>query len=248
MTAENSNLESYLLKYTFLVTPYATLISLLYLWGFWSLFKINVFTYIALTDILKLALIPVLYVTFISGFMALTMFFMDSLKAKQAEKRNVVLQPISPRASNAINAVLAILFSAVLVMNNPSKWAWFASLGSVLFARILQELQISKRFLSNDNLRYAISLLVVTPLFGSFGLGRKHAQAIFIGDDKSRIVDTKLFREYGSEVFTKKQLFNGQEQLKFIGTANDYIFFISMDNSKVYIARFSDVHFLEFNY
>jgi hypothetical protein len=58
MATENTDSKIDFFKYAVAITPYAILVALLYLWGSWSSFGINIFNYIALTDILKLALIP----------------------------------------------------------------------------------------------------------------------------------------------------------------------------------------------
>lgn len=43
------------------IAPYSLVVSLLYLFGFWGVFNINILEYIALTDVIKNALYPLLY-------------------------------------------------------------------------------------------------------------------------------------------------------------------------------------------
>lgn len=48
-------------KFLAVLTPYSLVISLLYLFGYWSSFGVNVLEYIAVSDVLKSALYPLLY-------------------------------------------------------------------------------------------------------------------------------------------------------------------------------------------
>jgi hypothetical protein len=248
MEPEDQINEVHLLKYTFLITPYAAGVSLLYLLGYWGSFRINIFNFISLSDILKLALLPVLYLILCSAVTGTSMYFMTAWKDKQNEKKKMPPQPISPRFSFILNCSLALISIAILVfMSGPDKWIWFGAINGVIFARVIETLKVSKRIITNDNLRLSIAVLVAVPLLSAFGVGKRNARSVLISDDKSRLIDTKLLREYGSQSFNDKHLLQGQEKLKFVGCAGDYVFLLSVDNSKTYVIKFSDLHYLEFN-
>ncbi|MFC1562333.1 hypothetical protein ACFL4Q_04985 [candidate division KSB1 bacterium] len=46
-------------KYLWLAAPYFIAVGLLYLWAYWSSFGINILEYAALSDVVKVAIIPV---------------------------------------------------------------------------------------------------------------------------------------------------------------------------------------------
>src|SRR5258707_5408740 len=69
------------------IVPYALVTSLLYLFGYWSSFQINILEYVSLPDVIKLAIYPLVIGALISlaGFyvnvMTLTSFSADPEKA-----------------------------------------------------------------------------------------------------------------------------------------------------------------------
>ena len=87
---------------------------------------------------------------------------------------------------------------------------------------------------------------MAAPLFTAYGVGTQAAQSVLNGKKSSRYVSTTIFREYGNDAFMKKHLLEGQDKLKLIGMAGDYVFFLSADNSMTYIVKFTDLHFFEF--
>jgi hypothetical protein len=100
--------QSYL-NYAFLITPYASFMALQYLWGYWGSFKINVFNFITLSDILKLALLPVVYIFMATVLAAVILYFTSSLiKGSQPQP------PISPRGHFVINGLLVVVAIAVV--------------------------------------------------------------------------------------------------------------------------------------
>jgi hypothetical protein len=244
--AEQESFGSNFLKYTVVVTPYATSISLLYLWGYWSLFKINIFAYITLSDILKLAILPLLYIFFVSAVTSFMMFVMDLYKESQLKKHGITPAPLSLKFLLITNIILiAIALTIFIFVKDQSRWLWLGIICSIMLTRFFESLEAFKRVIPDQKLRYGISFLLVTPLCCAFGLGRRDANEI-LGDSPRRIVDTKILREHGTDTFNQKQLLD-QKQLKYVGMANDYVFFLSLDNSKVYIVKFSDLHFLQFS-
>jgi hypothetical protein len=248
MNTENDPLGSYFLRYTFLATPYATLVSVAYLWGYWNSFRINIFSFIALSDILKLALVPFLITTIVPAVGYIPTFLLYSWITKTYRFSSVP----PPRLILTMKliftgGVILILFLA----KGSSRWFWlgtlFVAVGRATISRVVVGINASKKFLEDENFRFAVVLLIIAPLLLALAFGRSRAERIFAGTAGTQFVETRLFRDFENQSFVKQELPKAHEKLKFVGAANDYLFFLSLDNSKMYITKFSDVHFLYFS-
>jgi hypothetical protein len=240
MSDETPTVEKRLLQYTFILTPYATLLSMLYLIGYWSTFKINIISFIDLSDILKLSLLPLLIVMIVSITLSSIMVYLSPLGSIEIDDypRRVVVILI---------VLLAIAPFVAFYIYKKDKWAIVGIILATLLFLIFRKVKILERLIADTRIRTLIIMLIVLPPFYSFWLGRTQARVVINNPSSTRFVDVKVFRDYGSDSFTKKQMLDKQDKLKFIGTANDYVFFTSVDNSKLYIVKFSDLHYLEFN-
>ena len=56
-------------EYGFIASFYFVVVGVLYLWGHWYSFEVNILEYISLTDIVKVTLIPIIssFLAFASG-------------------------------------------------------------------------------------------------------------------------------------------------------------------------------------
>ena len=102
-----------------------------------------------------------------------------------------------------------------------------------------------KNYIPHPTVRKLVLFSVSVILFTSYGRGKENAELILNGT-RYKTVNTSLFREKGSVAFSDKKLLEGMDKLKYVGTAGDYLFFITMDNSRTFIAKYSDFHFVEF--
>ena len=68
-------------KYIWLAAPYFITVGLLYLWAYWSSFGINILEYAALSDVAKVAIIPVgsAFVFVFSGFIVFNYRYGDGV-------------------------------------------------------------------------------------------------------------------------------------------------------------------------
>lgn len=239
--------EDYLIKYAFLITPYASAIACLYLLGYWRVFRINVFNFVSLTDILKISVPPLVFILVTSGMLIIVFYFIASIPDRLTRKIRWLNEPIPPLANLAFNSTLIVISITILIFVKTSdKWIWTGIINAAVLARIVAEMQALRHFISDTILRFVLALSIATPLFTAFGIGTQAGESVLHGNNPSRYISTNIFREYGNDDFMKKQLLNGQDKLKFVGMAGDYVFFLSVDNSKTYIVKFSDLHFFEF--
>jgi hypothetical protein len=228
------------LKYAVVATPYVTATSLMYLLGYWGTFHISILSYISLGDILKLALVPTLYIFAMVGVSAFTNIIFDLVISTHG-----VETPLPRKARILINSFFGL--SGVLIfifVKGPDKWFLGGLVGAILLTRFLSDRELFKQLISRSSLRYTLGFFIIAPLTTAYGFGKLSAQPILAG--KAKLIETRLFREYGNEAFAKKYLLE-QKKLKFIGIAGDYVFLMTVDNTRVYVVKFSDLHFLEFD-
>ena len=239
--------EDYLVRYAFLITPYASAIACLYLMGYWRVFRINVFNFVSLTDILKTSVPPLVFILVTSGMLVIVFYFLASIPDRLTRKIRWLNEPIPPLANLAFNSTLIVIsITILLVVETSDKWIWTGIINAAVLARIVAELNVLRDVVAEATLRFVLTFSIVAPLFTAFGLGTQSAQSVLHRNSPRRYVSTTIFREYGNDAFMKNHLLEGQDKLKFIGMAGEYVFFLSMDNSKTYIVRFSDLHFFEF--
>jgi hypothetical protein len=224
------------------VVPYALVTSLLYLFGYWSSFQINILEYVSLPDVIKLAIYPLVIGALISlvGFyvnvMTLTSFSADPEKA---------FIRVSSKYARWVNWIFLLLILGMLFKRTGS---WYVTAGFSLAFLVSFNFVGSdkfKNYIPQATARKVILFSVSTILFTSYGRGKENAELILNGK-KYKTVNTSAFKEKGTGVFNDKKLLEGQDKLKYVGTAGDYFFFISMDNSRTFIAKYSDFHFIEF--
>jgi hypothetical protein len=225
------------------VVPYALVTSLFYLFGYWSSFQINILEYVSLPDVIKLATYPLVIGALLSlvGFyvnvMTFTSFTADPKKA-------FVLVP--SKYAKWINWIVLFLILGILVFYRTG--SWYVTVGLMLAFLVSFNFLGSERLKSlipHPSARKVILFSVSVVLFTSYGRGKENAELILNGK-RYKTVSTSLFKEKGTTVFTDKKLLEGLDKLKYVGTTGDYFFFISMDNSRTFIARYSDLHLIEF--
>lgn len=225
------------------VVPFALIVSLLYLLGYWSPFGINILEYASLPDVIQLALYPML----IGAAISLLGFYVNVMTATSftpdADKAFILL---SSKWSKIINWIALLAIVAILFFRRTGEW--YVLLGLILTFLVsfnFANAEKLKSYIPHASARKVILFSVSTILFTAYGRGKENAELILNGK-RYKTVSTSAFKEKGTSVFTDKKLMEGLDKLKYVGTAGDYFFFISMDNSRTFVVKYSDFHFIEF--
>lgn len=234
-----------------LLVAFGTVVSALYLFGFWSTFEINILQFISIADILKLGIYPAVFglMSFTIGAIIGTILPQNETKAVNKEKKEISkserINSFVEKHFNKVFIIAQLIFILILFFAKDS-YVWIA--GAILFTfvitLIVKEPKILEKLIPNSKVRGFLFFILIGFNLLSFAVGKRDAYNIL--EAKSvKVINPKIFKEYGSEALKKKGLFEGEETLKFIGIAGDYYFFIKMDNSKIYTVKYSDLHFLE---
>lgn len=197
--------------------------SILYLWGYWHTFGIVIFEYANIQDIVTTASI----ITFLSfGIFATIGLLLGTLTSSISEMdkefapgagRNTKIGQFLWRYKAIIFVIyIGILAYAWVYMPLPRKTIIFPWLFIFGFGPIFQH----TKFLSDIKDYRIRNILIYLSLFmipSSYLYGKLHAQ---------EILDSKPATFYEAE-----------SKRKYLGHTNGYFFFLSPDNSKVFIIR-----------
>jgi hypothetical protein len=234
MTEEKSTSLS---KLSYAIATYGIVSSVLYLFGYWSTFDINILEYTSLADVAKLAIYPVTFIVVSSSLgVVLTNIVTGELFKSKSAKGKISFGE-SPTFWRVFLTVVLVLSSSILYfLKFSSRWYLVTVILGVFFSLLLDHSDLLKGTIEHSGVRtFIILTLVLLPLL-SFSTGKVKALKILNNEDV-RYVNIVSFRE--------PKLLAGQVRLKYLGTTGDYFFFASENNAKVYTVKYSDLYMLE---
>ncbi len=192
-----------------LLTPYSLFISILYLFGFWSSFNVNVLEYIALTDVLKSAMMPLLYSALLAtvGFSFGRMLGMPLSKSLPPGGGQHL--PISKYIRwllrlAFLSLVLAIIYQIVFESGN-YRWFTVAALSMLILPVLVDDAGVIEDFIPHKNVRVVIANVLVAVAVYAYGWGAVDAKEVKSNEQNLKINGSKV--EY-----------------KYVGWAGDYLF------------------------
>ena len=209
----------------FLATPYGFLCAILYLYSFWSRFDINYLEFITLADLLLVSIYPIFgtLISVVAGALMVRVIpDKKNISKKQADRRLVI-------GSLCIIGI-AIEFGIL--------WGWH-SLYFFLPALIAlwSSVPLEKYLLSKHvNVPGRILMFIILIPLLSYGIGAQKSQGI---------LQNQSVRYAKISQFKNIELFGKQSQIKFIGFGGKHYFFISEDNSNLYIVDSENIPLLE---
>jgi hypothetical protein len=204
-------------KYFWLAAPYFVATGLLYLWSYWSSFSINILEFASLSDIVRVAIIPVgtTFFFFFLGFILSEYGYGNKLKLQPGEGKDT---PVG-KMLNKFKWFLIILYWVILLYliysSQPGKWrilpVWAMGAPYLMLRKslFLEEIQ-------NDSIRSLLLIgLVVLPVY-SFCQGKIDAERILTNSE-----------------YLYVQTSTQNEVMKYIGHVNEMTFLISKDNRQI---------------
>jgi hypothetical protein len=228
-----------------LVVPYGISVSLLYLFGYWSKFGINVLQYTSLSDVVKLAFYPVCIGALLSlSGLFLQMIVRGQFKETDPAKVFIFVGPQFVKWSSIAAAILLFAFISIW----PSKgFSWV--MAGVFLAYIvninIDDFTALKPFIANPVVRRFVFYSLLVVFFSFFGRGVQDAENI-LNSKYVKEVSTAIFKGQGTNEFKSKGLLDKHSTLKYIGACGDYFIFLTPDNEETIIAKYNDLHFVSF--
>lgn len=207
-----------------LVVAYALLVGILYQWGYWGTFNVNILQFMSLTDIVKSFAYP-----FVSSFAAFFLgIVMGTLVPTQSlppgEGRQTVLGQFLYRWRFVLLWGYFGLVFAVWRFAPPSeRWFLAAAMATPVVALFVSNFSVVQQLLPNSVVRQLAAFTATAmPLF-AFAYGSSHAEAVLSG------------RSY-----FETRLSPGDAPSKYLGIAGERLFLLSADNKVITIHALSD--------
>lgn len=183
-------------NYAYILSIYSLLISILYIFGYWSIFNLNIFEYIALSDIVKYSIKPLSI-----SFVTLTFVFFYNTLILTSIKQNIVLfsklssKPSSePSSKSKIRALVeniasemtipTCFFLIVFSLEGPEiKWIVVPIIASSLLCEAVTKLKFIKKLKWSPGIKYLAAYLVISFTLFSYPRGRADAMKILEGKE-----------------------------------------------------------------
>ena len=220
----------------YLGTLYLLSTSALYLFGFWDNFNINILEYIAVADIIKLAIKNLL--------VSVSLFFIGYIAQQTLFGR--YLQPGGGANTSVGRAIrgywhlflsfdILIIISIYTFVNTPNKWFYIAFCVGVPGGMFLGHIDYFQRILPNIMTRInVLTILTAIPLL-SYAWGNTTGYKIYSGNGKYTISEKE-------SVFKNFSL--NHDALFYIGMMGDHLFLFDEKTKKIYIHKTSSEDFL----
>lgn len=248
-SADDEATKSKISAKLYFASLYFITVGVLYLWGYWPRFGINILEFMEFTDILKVTAYPIVVsvlTLFVGSFLGTTVIRFQEAKAKaksgasvNADERTVEeLQASIAKLTRDIFWFKAIYVVCLLAASTAAFLGWLYAwiplpfLISIPFANKLSDLPQLKQFIADRTLRLLTAFLIVTIPTSAYSAGRIAAENIIKGNSFYYVISD--IADYKGNI--------AEESLRFIGHAGDYIFlfdskkeatlFIKLDDDK----------------
>ena len=215
----------------YLGTLYLLSASALYLFGFWDNFNINILEYIAVTDIIKLAIKNLLasVALFFIGYMAQQTLFGRHLQPGGGANTPVGRAIHSCRYLFLSFDVL-IIISIYTFVNTPNKWFYLAFCVGVPGGLFLSNMDYFRRLLPNTKTRINVLVILTAIPLLSYAGGNTTGYKIYSGNAKYTVSEKEsIFKNFSLNY----------DALLYIGMMGDHLFLFDKETKKIYIHKTS---------
>jgi len=202
-------------------SAYFFAVAVLYLWGYWSQFNVNVLEYISLTDVVKTAAYPIasVFIFMALGMIAGEFMFPKGFLPESGGSDTRVGRTLR-RAAPAILTIYAAGTFLLWLLGPIEKWLILPVLVSLPLSFALKEAGILKTFIGSERLRSValFAMAALPPL--AYGQGVLRAHDIISGKSYSYILSPIV--GHPNEPQTKPE-----SRLRYVGKAGEEYFLYS---------------------
>lgn len=217
--------------YLYAVSAYLVVMGLLYQWGFWGPFNINILEYLGLADMVKPAALP-LAPALLPFLVGLLMAHVGSTKGSlpPGGGRNTATGKFLRRYAGLLSALYVVTVLVLMSLGLPRFWQVLPFLIALPVALSLSHFTTLFSQVSDPNARYVVLLALSIALPMSFGQGRLRAQAILTGERYDAVYSTV-------EGFDVAPNAKPSERLRFLGYAGEHLFYFDPVNGGIAMER-----------
>jgi hypothetical protein len=229
------------------ITPYLYFMSLffigsgvLYLWGYWYEFDINILEYMSLPDIIKATARPIVYSSFIFLIGAIVGIFLfrgnDHQPNLQPQEKS--LKKVLSDYWTMIFATIAITAQAFLLKSLTPLLYLVAIFTPFLTGKYIKNIVIPI-FTTLKSQAIFIFFVATVPVY-SYIAGHDAAQKVIKGTSFTYVIP----KTHGSDQSNTEP---PKKMLRFLGQAGDYMFFLNPISHSISIEKFNAGETLELN-
>lgn len=214
-------------------------VAMLYLWGYWSPFNINVLEYVSLSDVIKTAAYPIASVFIFMAIGALMgeAMFPEGFMPKGGganTKTGVLLRRFAPAL-----ATVYMVFIVMLFLFGPiEKWRVLPVLLAIPTSLALKEAEVLHTLIKSERARSVVLfLLAALPPF-AYGHGALRANDIITGKTYSYVISEVQGYAYQSDA-------QRDVRLRYVGKAGEQYFLYSPEVRSVLVLPIGEAKVIE---
>jgi hypothetical protein len=215
-----------------LITPYSLLVSLLYLFGYWGSFGINILEYIALSDVLKSAMSPLLYSSLLLfiGFSIGNLLSVPIIKyMPPGGGKDLPEAKYFRWMFRGVMALIAVVIAYKIFFESGNyRWFSIAALSMVIIPSIVGNASYFENAIPIKQIRVLIINVFLSVSFYAFGWGAIDAELAKNNDNTLKI--NEVVSEYS-----------------YIGWAGDFLFLWNKSEATVITKAKSTIQSIERN-
>jgi len=220
-------------------SAYLFAVAVLYLWGYWSPFNVNVLEYLSLADVVKAAAYPLASVFVFAAVGALigeAMFPEGFLPSGGGANTKVGFW--LRKAAPIIVTAYVMATSLYLIFGSVDKWRFLPILIAIPVCFALKEAGLLETLLKSDRARTVVLfLLAALPPF-AYGEGTLKAHRLLTGTDYSYVAS-----DIAGHPFDSKS--KVETRLRYVGKAGDQYFLYAPGKRSVLVIPLSEAKVLE---
>jgi hypothetical protein len=225
--------------YLYLSSLYFVTVGILYLWGYWRTFDLNILEYLSLADILKSTAYPIAsaFIFFLIGVMLGSHLPQRGLQP--GDGKNTRIGKILKRLSPFLAAVYAVgVYILLFSFDSPQKWNYLPMLIAIPVALLVNNNGLFESPIPPSKYRMPIILLIIALPIYSFGYGALNA---------AKIVDGKEYKYVVSQVdgINISNDADASQRLRFLGQAGDFLFLLHPAKNTLIIMKYEQAKILQ---
>ena len=219
-------------QYLTLGSAYAVSVGILYLWGYWSTFHVNILEYLSLAEVVKVAAYPL-----VSSFVFLAIGaaigeFIYSPALPEGGGRDTLFGRFLLRASPYLRAVYFFGTLALFLFGPVTKWYYLSFLFAIPVYSALKPSGFLNDMIPHDRTRsFVIYMLLVLPTY-AYGIGKIHSTQVLEGVAYDYLAEDTI------GVAPSSDPNDPRKRIKFLGQVNDHLFLLAPDNGTLIITQF----------
>jgi hypothetical protein len=226
-------------RYAYLSSIYFLSVGVLYLWGYWATFDVNILEYAGIADILKTAAYPIAS-TFI--FFAVGAVSGELLVGRaHLPQGGGSASPIGRFLHRVAPIIVPVYFvgtGLLFVLGPVEKWRILPILVVFPVYIVLKRQRIFEDVIPNESTRSIVIFLIVALPLSAYGYGKLKATGVIEGRSYSYLLNQ-------SDGLPTPVVSGPEHRLRFIGQVNDYLFFYNPDNKSTLIVKFEHAKLIE---